>query len=64
MEAPVDLRGLARNGLLEMAACGLKARGLRKDGVLLSGWARGSFAGSRCMMSRDLHVKAARAGYQ
>ncbi|MFZ3135218.1 MAG: hypothetical protein WBH08_09750 [Methanothrix sp.] len=38
MEAPEDLRGLARNGLREIAAshCELKARGPRKNGGLLS----------------------------
>ena len=43
MEAPVELRGLARNGLREIAAGELKARGPRKDGGLLSGWARRLF---------------------
>jgi hypothetical protein len=33
MEAPEDLRGLARNGLREMAARELKARGPRLDAV-------------------------------
>jgi len=36
MEAPEELRGLARNGLREIVACDLKARGPRKDGGLLS----------------------------
>ena len=36
MGAPEDLRGLARNGLREMVARELKARGPRKDGGLLS----------------------------
>ncbi len=31
MEAPEDLRCLARNGLREMAACGLKARGAEEE---------------------------------
>jgi len=39
MEAPEDLRCLARNGLREMAARDLKARGPGKDGGLPSGWA-------------------------
>ena len=47
MEAPEDLRGLARNGLREMAACELKARGRRKDGGLLS-------AGCRSALSREV----------
>jgi hypothetical protein len=33
MEAPEDLRGLARNGLREIAVRGLKARGPRMDAV-------------------------------
>jgi tetratricopeptide (TPR) repeat protein len=33
MEAPVDLRGLARNGLREIAARELKAKGPRMDAV-------------------------------
>jgi hypothetical protein len=33
MEAPDDLRGLARKGLREIAARGLKARGPRLDAV-------------------------------
>ena len=43
MEARKDLCSMARNGLREMAACGLKARGPRRDGGLLSGWARRLF---------------------
>ena len=34
MEAPEDLRRLARNGLREIAARGLKAKGTRMDGIL------------------------------
>ena len=45
MEAPEELRGLAKNGLREMVARELKARGPRKDGGLLSGWARRLFRG-------------------
>jgi hypothetical protein len=45
MEAHEDLRGLAGNGLREMAACELKARGPKKDGGLQSGWALRLFRG-------------------
>jgi len=45
MDAPEDSRGLTRNKLREMAARELKARGPRKDGGLLSGWARRLFRG-------------------
>lgn len=45
MGAPEDLRCLARNGLREMAARDLKARGPRMDGGLLSGWERRLFRG-------------------
>ena len=47
MEAPEDLRCLARNGLREMAACELKARGPRKNGGLLS-------AGCTAAVSREV----------
>jgi hypothetical protein len=39
MEAPEELRILARDGLSKIAVRGLKARGPRMDGGLLSGWA-------------------------
>ena len=45
MEAPEELRGLARDGLRKIAARELKARGPRKDGGLLSGWAMRLFRG-------------------
>lgn len=35
MEAPEDLRGMARDGLREIAARELKARGAAKDGCRL-----------------------------
>lgn len=65
MEAPEGLRCLARNGLREMAACGLKSRGLRRNGGLL-------LAGCCADLSRDIagggtrdrHAGAARAGHQ
>lgn len=45
MEAPEDLYDPARNGLREIAARELKARGPRLDGGLLSGWAGRLFRG-------------------
>jgi hypothetical protein len=45
MKASEELRGLSRNGLREMAASELKARGARMDGGLLSSWARRLFRG-------------------
>ncbi len=39
MQAPEELRALARNGLSKIAARELKARGPRQDGGLLSDWA-------------------------
>ena len=39
MKTPEELRGLARDGLRRIAVHRLKARGPRKDGSLLSGWA-------------------------
>lgn len=68
MEAPEDLHGLAGNGLREMTACELKARGPRKDGGLICGWARRLFRGrslqesgrsplrSACWGSTGLHI--------
>jgi hypothetical protein len=45
MPAPKELRGLARDGLSKIAR-ELKARGLRMDGSLLSGWAMRLFRGN------------------
>ncbi len=45
MEAPEELRGLARDGLRRIVVRGLKARGPRMDGSLLSGWAMRLFRG-------------------
>jgi hypothetical protein len=42
-----DLRGLARDGRREIAACELKARGPRKDGGLCPAGHNGCFAGGR-----------------
>lgn len=65
MEAPEDLRGLARNETREMAARRLRARGPRKNGGLLSGWARWLFRGKSLQRDpgdrlRDLDAGAAR----
>jgi len=39
MQAPEDLRALAKNGISKIAASELKARGPRQEGGLLSDWA-------------------------
>ena len=54
MEAPEDLRSLARNGLREIAVRGLKTMGPRKDGGLLSGWARRLFRGKSLQEVREI----------
>jgi len=54
MEAPEDLRCLARNGLREMAARDLKARGPGKDGGLPPAGHGGSFAGGSCKEIREI----------
>jgi hypothetical protein len=54
MEAPEELRGLARNGLREIADRELKARGPRKNGGLLSGWARRLFRGRSLEEVREI----------
>ncbi|MDD1761045.1 MAG: hypothetical protein LUQ59_02325 [Methanothrix sp.] len=54
MEAPEDLRGLARDGLRKIAARELKATGLRKDGDLLSGWARRLFRDKSLQEIREI----------
>jgi len=53
MEAPEELRGLARDGLSKIAARELKARGPRMDAVF---YLRDHF--------RDRHAGQVRAGYQ
>jgi len=65
IEAPKDLRGLARNWLRKIAACELKARGPRKEGGILSDWARRLFRGKSLQRDpgdrlRDLDAGAAR----
>ena len=52
MEAPEELRGLARNGLSKIAARELKARGPRMDAVFYPAGPCGSFAAGRCRRSR------------
>lgn len=47
MEAPEDLRVLARNGLREIAARELEARGRGRTAVFYPAGHRGSFAGDR-----------------
>lgn len=42
MQAPEELRGLARDGLQEIAVRGLKSRGLRMDDSLLSAGRHGA----------------------
>jgi hypothetical protein len=50
MGAPEDLRGLARDGLREMAAREIKAKGPRKDRGLL-------LAGCRAAVSREVTAR-------
>jgi hypothetical protein len=54
MGASEDLCGLVRNGPREMAARKLKAGGPRKDGGLLSGWARRLFRGKSLKEVREI----------
>jgi len=52
MEAPEELRSLARDGLSKIAARKLKARGPRMDAVFYPAGRCGSFAGGRCRRFR------------
>jgi hypothetical protein len=62
MEAPEELRALARDGLREMAARELKARGPRKDGGLLSGWAWRLFRGRPQEEVREIAFEIGKLG--
>ena len=62
MEAPKELHGLARNGLREISERELKARGPRKNGGLLSGWARRLFRGRSLQRDPGDHLRDRHAG--